>query len=997
MANERSSCLSGGMKRKLCVGIALCGNSKIVILDEPTAGMDPTARRFIWEFLQKQKKDRTILLTTHFMDEADLLGDRIAIMSGGVLQCCGRSFFLKKKYGTGYHLIIEQMPSCNPNNITKVIRTYIPDIEINSNSGTELTYILPENYSSKFPDLLEKLETSSSQLGIRSFGISLTDLEEVFMKVGAAETGRGLPKDKPVDNKSNGLHIPIGIGNSVQGTALYLNQSLAMAMKKMLSAKRSWGMELIKIIIPVIYIVLVVSTDVPMNESTTFNMRSFDLSDYNHPVTIVESHDQQDYYVDFLHGIKQTAELSSNITERILNLTIASPSSVKYNYIVGASFRNNTAYAWFNNEPYHSVPLSVELLLQSKYKSILGSDYNIDFVNYPLPKNTTRTVRITESFVFGFSTTLTLSVALAFVGTFYILFNIKERMSQAKHLQFVSGVNVFVFRFVSFFCDLVTFVLPCLAILITFAILKPYGMTNAEELSILGLLLFSFGVALMPWMYLFSFFFSIPSTGFSRMFFLSFITGFPCVMIIQVLTTIEWRYASQTGWILRIFPHYNIVEAVRVIVNSYFCTFMMEDCVKHLSKEQCENQLCQYDCCGLSVFGHLKNNIIMLYVVGVVCFIFVFLIDFKIITNIIYVMFRRVRSPPKPLENVDSDVMAENVYVHTHSVQEMQSQFAVILKDLTKHYRRVTAVNGLNLTVKKSECFGLLGVNGAGKTTTFRMMTGDEMISFGEGWMNGYSIKSEMKKVHRFIGYCPQFDALLDNLTARETLKMFSLIRGVPKDECNFTAEKMSRDFDFTEHLDKEVRQLSGGNKRKLSTAIALVGDAPIIFLDEPTTGMDPATKRHLWNNLTRIRESGKSIILTSHSMEECEALCTRVAIMVNGNFQCLGSTQHLKSKFAEGYSVTLKVRKPENSAGLEHADTTNIEEFMTQHFPNGDLREKHQELMTYFIRDESVTWSKLFAIMEMAKNLLDIEDYSVGQASLEQVFLTFTKKQQVE
>lgn len=89
----------------------------------------------------------------------------------------------------------------------------------------------------------------------------------------------------------------------------------------------------------------------------------------------------------------------------------------------------------------------------------------------------------------------------------------------------------------------------------------------------------------------------------------------------------------------------------------------------------------------------------------------------------------------------------------------------------------------------------------------------------------------------RFIGYCPQFDALLDNMTARETLKIFCLIRGVPRDECNYTAERLAKDFDFTEHLDKEVAQLSGGNKRKLSTSIALIGDAPIIFLDEPTTG----------------------------------------------------------------------------------------------------------------------------------------------------------------
>ncbi|KAL3284218.1 hypothetical protein HHI36_018381 [Cryptolaemus montrouzieri] len=1009
-ADDKSTTLSGGMKRKLCVGIALCGNSKIIMLDEPTAGMDPSARRFIWEFLQKQKIGRTILLTTHFMDEADLLGDRIAIMSGGQLQCAGSSFFLKKKYGTGYHLIIDQMPSCNPNNITNVIRKYIPQTEVESNAGTELTYLLPEIHSSKFSHLLAELENESQELGIRSFGISLTDLEEVFMKVGASETGRALPKTRDTYNgcdTSNSTNIHIGISNMQHGSSLYINQSIAMILKKMLSTKRSWGMELLKILLPVVYCVLVLSTaDSSSIHDTTYDTRTFELSQYHHPVTLVQSDvdNRQEAYINLLQNMKQTVEVSSNMTERILELTKASPYTVKYKYIVGASFGNdNTAYAWFNNDPYHSVPLSVELLLQQTYKSIMGDKYNINFINYPMPRNMSAEEKVLTTSALGNVNVISLSLAIAYIGTFYILFNVKERMSQAKHLQFVSGINVFIFRFGSFICDFLTYLLPCIALLITFAIVKPIGLNTSYELGVLAFLLFSFGIALLPWIYFFSFLFTIPSTGYSRMFFLSFVTGFPCVIIVRVLEIIKWKYATITKWILRFFPHYDFIEAVNVVVNRQFCDENMKLCAKYPDeKEICERSLCQQGCCGPNVFyefgsSGIASDIVMLYVIAVVSFLILFLIDFKIVANVIYALLKNVRRPPKFIENVDHDVLDEDNYVKTHSLEHMQSHFALILKDLTKHFWRLTAVNGLNLTVKKSECFGLLGVNGAGKTTTFRMMTGDEMISYGDGWINGYSIKNEMKKVQRYIGYCPQFDALLDNLTARETLKIFSLIRGVPRDETNYMAEKLARDFDFTEHLDKEVMKLSGGNKRKLSTAIALIGDSPIIFLDEPTTGMDPATKRHLWNNLTKIRESGKSIILTSHSMEECEALCTRIAIMVNGNFQCLGSTQHLKSKFAEGYSVTLKIRKPENSRGLEHSDTSNIESFISTNFPNCELREKHQELLTYYIKDKNLTWSKLFGVLETAKGHLDIEDYSVGQASLEQVFLTFTKKQVAE
>lgn len=123
-----------------------------------------------------------MVLSTHFMDEADLLGDRIAIMANSELQCCGSSFFLKKRYGAGYHLIMEKSSQCKPNEVTDMLREYIPELDIYTNIGSELTYILAENSVSLFEEMLKRLETDGEQLGINNFGISLTTLEEVFMK-----------------------------------------------------------------------------------------------------------------------------------------------------------------------------------------------------------------------------------------------------------------------------------------------------------------------------------------------------------------------------------------------------------------------------------------------------------------------------------------------------------------------------------------------------------------------------------------------------------------------------------------------------------------------------------------------------------------------------------------------------------------------------------------------------------------------------------------------
>jgi ATP-binding cassette subfamily A (ABC1) protein 3 len=125
---------------------------------------------------------RTILLTTHFMDEADLLGDRIAIMTAGELQCCGSSFFLKRKYGAGYYLIMDIAPQCQPENITNLLRKHIPHVQVQAQAGSELTYQLSESDSNKFEEMLSDLEKNINQLGVRSYGVSLTTLEEVFMK-----------------------------------------------------------------------------------------------------------------------------------------------------------------------------------------------------------------------------------------------------------------------------------------------------------------------------------------------------------------------------------------------------------------------------------------------------------------------------------------------------------------------------------------------------------------------------------------------------------------------------------------------------------------------------------------------------------------------------------------------------------------------------------------------------------------------------------------------
>ncbi|VEN45881.1 unnamed protein product [Callosobruchus maculatus] len=283
--NSKASKLSGGMKRKLCLCIALCGNSKVVMLDEPTSGMDPSARRALWDLLLKQKEGRTILLTTQFMDEADILGDRIAIMSEGELKCCGSSFFLKKKYGTGYLLIIDKGPECDSNKVTALLKGYIPDIEVRSNTESELSYLLPENRVSVFEAMLKQLESQSRKLNVHSYGISLTTLEEVFIRAGAQhsqEVGRHHALSSEVDNLPKPTYT--------SGMRLIASQCLAMYLKRYISMKRSWVLWLIHFVLPTIFVLLIMLpswligiTDLPPMPLT--------LSEYEAPITLIEKGD----------------------------------------------------------------------------------------------------------------------------------------------------------------------------------------------------------------------------------------------------------------------------------------------------------------------------------------------------------------------------------------------------------------------------------------------------------------------------------------------------------------------------------------------------------------------------------------------------------------------------------------------------------------------------------------------------------------------------------
>lgn len=224
---------------------------------------------------------------------------------------------------------------------------------------------------------------------------------------------------------------------------------------------------------------------------------------------------------------------------------------------------------------------------------------------------------------------------------------------------------------------------------------------------------------------------------------------------------------------------------------------------------------------------------------------------------------------------------------------------AIETKNLTKRYKTKTAVSGLSLTVSEGELFALLGVNGAGKTTTIRILSCLSKPTEGECCVCGHNCQSEAAAVKNIVGISPQDTAVAENLTVLENMRLICGIYGYSPEKTKRRIDEMTKLFGMDEVSNSRAKTLSGGWKRKLSIALALIAEPKVLFLDEPTLGLDVLARRELWSVVEELK--GKiTIVLTTHYMEEAEALSDRIAIMIDGNLAALGTLSELEAQSGE-------------------------------------------------------------------------------------------------
>ncbi|KAK7411462.1 hypothetical protein VNO78_02895 [Psophocarpus tetragonolobus] len=381
-----------------------------------------------------------------------------------------------------------------------------------------------------------------------------------------------------------------------------------------------------------------------------------------------------------------------------------------------------------------------------------------------------------------------------------------------------------------------------------------------------------------------------------------------------------------------------------------------------------------------------------------------------------------IRSAPHQEQSTpdDEDVLEEENKVKQQLIEgAVDANVAVQIHGLLKTYpgtrsigccckcKRTspyTAVKGLWVNFAKDQLFCLLGPNGAGKTTAINCLTGIAPVTDGNALIYGHSIRSStgMSNIRKLIGVCPQFDILWDALSGQEHLQLFATIKGLSPASIKSITQTSLAEVKLTDSAKVRAGSYSGGMKRRLSVAIALIGDPKLVILDEPTTGMDPITRRHVWDIIENAKR-GRAIVLTTHSMEEADILSDRIGIMAKGRLRCIGTSIRLKSRFGTGFVANISFygnnidRSPAYGDAITGEHREAVKKFFKNHL---DVvpKEENNSFLTFVIpHDREALLTKFFSELQDREEEFCISDIQLGLATLEEVFLNIAKQAELE
>ncbi|XP_072982182.1 ABC transporter A family member 7-like [Typha latifolia] len=348
------------------------------------------------------------------------------------------------------------------------------------------------------------------------------------------------------------------------------------------------------------------------------------------------------------------------------------------------------------------------------------------------------------------------------------------------------------------------------------------------------------------------------------------------------------------------------------------------------------------------------------------------------------------RQGSKVFVDVEKPDVSQEREVVEQLLLEPDNNHAIICDNLKKVYPgkdgnpNKLAVRGLSLALPQGQCFGMLGPNGAGKTSFINMMIGLITPTSGTAYVQGLDITTSMNEIYASMGVCPQHDLLWETLTGREHLLFYGRLKDLKGAALLQAVEESLKSVNlfYGGVGDKQVRKYSGGMKRRLSVAISLIGDPKVVYMDEPSTGLDPASRNNLWNVVKRAKRN-RAIILTTHSMEEAEVLCDRLGVFVDGDFQCLGNPKELKARYGGSYVFTMTTSSDEEQE---------VERLVHRLSPRANKIYHISGTQKFELPKKDVRIADVFHAVEVAKSKFTIYAWGLADTTLEDVFIKVAK-----
>ena len=1023
-SSSKSRALSGGQKRKLQLAMMLSGGARVCCVDEASSGVDPLARRSLWNILLRERGRRTIILTTHFLDEADLLSDQIAILSKGQLKAFGSSVELKHRLGGGFRVhVYKDHEATHP---TPLIEGF---------HGKELidrvVYTVPD--SKQAADLVRMVDSA----GLKNYEISSPTVEEIFFKV--AETtevnatnhvrkgeDQGLdlltasPKpskegsqDEKVLSPDDGLQLQTGRPISV------FSQVMALFRKRWTVFQRNYLPSTAALLVPVIAAGLVslflkgfqapgCAPAAQIGESDIESLLTQDNYDLAiGPSNAVSSQSLQRFETTLPGGGNSTTAGISDFASNVHTVD----SLDQFNSYIATHYGNVTPGGFFLGSS-DSIPtfayqgdadISLAVITQNIFDTLLTNisiSTQYQAFDTPWSPSTGKTLQLIVYF----------GLVMAAYPAFFSLYPTLEKLRNVRQLHYSNGVRSISLWTAYLLFDFVVVLATSVISIIIFR-----GVSDAwYHIEYLFVVFFCYGVASTLLAYVISLFsksqlaaFAFAAGGQAVMFLLYFI-AYLSVFTYAPTDKVDDDLRIAHFTISIITPTGSLVRAMFVALNVFSTT-----CNGHTAIPSYPGQIDLYG-------GPI------LYLILQSFFLFGVLLWWD--SGSLWARLRRKQYKSRDDEEVESpeDEIAAEIQRVKAAVDD-----GLRVQHITKAFGKNIAVQDVTFGVKRGEVFALLGPNGAGKSTTISLVRGDILPSHDSGdiFVEDVSVTKRRAAARNRIGVCPQFDCC-DQMDVLEHLEFYARIRGVADVQNN--VREVVRAVGLEPFQNRMAAKLSGGNKRKLSLAIALMGNPSVLLLDEPSSGMDVCAKRVMWKTLLAV-VPGRSLVLTTHSMEEADALADRAGIM-GGKMLALGTSQELRRKHGDRYYVHLITKTAPHSSDEE---MDRIKAWILEYFTGAEVDEKtfhgqlrfsvsasHEHVRAVEPHPESEEKEKekekeplkrdaiqkdttddhvpsgiaaLFTQLETHKQELGFEYYSVSPTTLDQVFLSIVSKHNIE